>query len=122
MARDCPARAGERPARLANLSVSAVAITVCKILVANPSLIPPDTEGRSISFAGEEAGLRGASRCVERHLDEVTRLDARHLNMEMIAHPEITILPSEESGTVKNSPLMVQTVVAAAERAIVPYQ
>jgi hypothetical protein len=34
--------------------------------------------------------------------------------MEMIA--------AEEGGTVKNSQLMVQSVVAAAERVIVPYQ
>jgi hypothetical protein len=35
----------------------------------------------------------------------------------VIAHPEITILTSERSGTVKNSPEMVESVVAAAERA-----
>ena len=40
--------------------------------------------------------------------------------MEMIAHPEITILTSEKSGTVKNSPVMVRSVVAAAQRAGVP--
>jgi hypothetical protein len=42
-----------------------------------------------ISFGGEEAGLRGSRRYVERHLDDLRRLDARNLNMEMIAYPEI---------------------------------
>ncbi len=57
-----------------------------------------------------------------RHLDELRRLDARLLNLEVIAHPEIAILTSETNGTVKNSPEMVSSVVAAAERAGVPYK
>ena len=57
-----------------------------------------------------------------RHLDELKRLDARLLNFEMVAHPEITILTSDVNGTVKNSPEMVKSVVAAAERAGVPYK
>jgi len=40
----------------------------------------------------------------------------------MIAHPEITILTSDVHGTVKNSPEMVNSVVAAAKRAGVPYR
>jgi hypothetical protein len=39
----------------------------------------------------------------------------------MVAHPEIMILTSEVSCTVKNSPEMVNSVIAAAERAGVPY-
>jgi len=39
----------------------------------------------------------------------------------MVAYPEIGILTSETNGTVKNSPEMVRSVVAAAERAGVPY-
>lgn len=108
------------PGAVDNLSAGAVAVTLCKILVGSPSLIPSDTEVRFISFGGEEAGLRGSRRYVARHLDDLRRLDARDLNMEMIAHPEITILTSEKSGTVKNSPVMVRSVVAAAQRAGVP--
>jgi hypothetical protein len=50
------------------------------------------------------------------------RLDVRLLNFETIAHPEIAILTSESNGTVKNSPEMVKSVVAAAECAGVPYK
>jgi Zn-dependent M28 family amino/carboxypeptidase len=64
-------------ARQVSLSGRPVPLPLYKILAANPSLMPPDTEGRSISFASEEAGLRGSRRYVERHLDELTRLDAR---------------------------------------------
>jgi Zn-dependent M28 family amino/carboxypeptidase len=66
--------------------------------------------------------VRGSRRYVERHLDELKRLDARLLNFEMVAHPEIAILASDVNGTVKNSPEMVKSVVAAAERAGVPYK
>jgi hypothetical protein len=110
------------PGAVDNLSASAVAVALCRVLVANRALIPADTEVRFISFGAEEAGLRGSRRYVERHLNDLRRLDARDLNMEMIAHPEITILTSEKSGTVKNSPAMVQSVVTAAERAAVPYR
>ena len=63
------------PGAVDNLSASAVAVTLCKILVANPSLTPSDTEVRFISFGGEEAGLRGSRRYVARHLDDLRRLD-----------------------------------------------
>jgi hypothetical protein len=93
-----------------------------RFLVNNPSYIPADTEIRFISFGSEEAGLRGSRRYVQRHLDELKRLDARLLNFETVAHPEITILTSDLNGTVENSPEMVTSVVAAAERAGVPYK
>jgi hypothetical protein len=113
---------GVVPGAVDNLSASAVAVALCKIFVTHPALIPADTELRFISFGGEEAGLRGSRRYVGRHLDDLRQLDARDLNIEMIAHPEITILTSEKSGTVKNSPEMVNSVVGAAERAGVPYR
>jgi aminopeptidase YwaD len=90
--------------------------------VNHPACIPEDTEIRFISFGSEEAGLRGSQRYVKRHLDELKRLDARLLNIETVAHPEIGILTSERNGTVKISPEMVKSVVAAAQRAGVPYQ
>jgi hypothetical protein len=112
---------GAVPGAADNLSASALAVAMCRFLVKNPSTIPADTEIRFISFGSEEAGLRGSRRYVERHLDELKRLDARLLNFEMVAHPEITILTSDVNG-VKNSPKMVKSVAAAAERAGVPYK
>ena len=110
------------PGAVDNLAACAVAVAMCRFLVKNPAYLPDDTEIRFVSFGSEEAGLRGSRRYVARHLDELKRLDVRVLNYEMIAHPEITILSSDVHGTVKNSPEMVNSVVAAAKRAGVPYR
>jgi hypothetical protein len=110
------------PGAADNLSASALAVSMCRFLVNNPSYLPADTEIRFISFGSEEAGLRGSRRYVARHLEELKRLDVRVLNFETVVHPEISILTSDLSGTVKNSPEMVQSVVAAAERAGVPHR
>jgi len=110
------------PGAADNLSACAVTAVMCRFLVRNPTFIPEDTEIRFITFGSEEAGLRGSRRYVERHLDELRRLDARVLNFEIIAHPVISILTSDVNGTVKNSPEMVKSVVAAAERSGVPYK
>jgi hypothetical protein len=113
---------GNVPGAVDNLSACAIAVAMCRFLVRNPDDIPDDTEIRFITFGSEEAGLRGSRRYVERHLDELRRLDARVLNFETVAHPEITVLTSDVNGTVRNSPEMVKSVVAAAERAAVPYR
>jgi Zn-dependent M28 family amino/carboxypeptidase len=99
---------GTVPGAADNLSASAIAVAMCRFLVKNPAYIPADTEIRLISFGSEEAGVRGSRRYVERHLDELWRLDARLLNFETVAHPEIGILTSDSNGTVKNSPEMVK--------------
>jgi hypothetical protein len=113
---------GRVPGAADNLSASALAVAMCRFLVENPSYIPEDTEIRFVSFGSEEAGVRGSRRYVERHLDELKRLDARVLNFETVAHPEIGILTSDANGTVKNSPKTVKSVVGAAERAGVPFK
>lgn len=112
---------GNVPGAADNLSACALVVAACRFLVNNPSYIPPETEIRFISFGSEEAGLRGSRRYVARHLDELKHLDARLLNMETVVHPVITILASDMNGMVKNSPEMVNSVAAAAERASVPY-
>jgi hypothetical protein len=113
---------GTVPGAADNLSASALAVAMCRFLVENPSYIPEDTEIRYVSFGSEEAGLRGSRRYVERHLDELKRLDTRVLNFETVAYPEIGILTSDVNGTVKNSPETVESVVAAAERVGVPFK
>ncbi len=113
---------GNVPGAVDNLAASALTVAMCRFLAKNPSYIPDDTEIRFVSFGSEEAGLRGSRRYVERHLDELQRLDARLLNFEMVANPEIAILTSDANGFVKNSPEMVKSVVRAAERAGVPYK
>jgi hypothetical protein len=113
---------GTVPGAVDNLAASALTVALCRFLVHNPSYIPEGTEIRFISFGSEEAGLRGSRCYVQRHLDELKRLDARLLNIEMVGHPEIAILTSDVNGTVKHSPDMVASVVAAAERAGVPHK
>jgi hypothetical protein len=113
---------GNVPGAADNLSGSALAVAMCRFLARNPTYIPADVEIRFVSFGSEEAGCRGSRRYVACHLDELKRLDVRLLNYETIAHPEPIVLTSETNGTVKNSPEMVQGVIAAAERAGVPYK
>ncbi len=113
---------GTVPGAADNLSASALAVAMCRFLVQNPTCIPPETEIRFLSFGSEEAGLRGSRRYVARHLDELKRLDSRLLNYETVAHPEIIILTSDLNGTLKISPEMVKSAIAAAERAGVPYK
>jgi hypothetical protein len=113
---------GVVPGAVDNLSASALAVATCRFLVKNPSYLPADTEIRFISFGSEEAGLRGSRRYVQRHLEELQRLDTRVLNVETVADPEMVILTAEGSGTVTTSPEMVNSLVAAAERAGVPYK
>ncbi len=113
---------GVVPGASDNLSASALAVALCRFLVKHPSFIPEDTEIRFVSFGSEEAGLRGSRRYVERHLDELKRLDARLLNFETVAHPMVTIFTSDVNGTAKNDPSMVKSVADAAARAGVPHK
>jgi hypothetical protein len=110
------------PGAADNLSACSIVVATCRFLVQNPAFIPDDMEIRFITFGSEEAGLRGSKRYVQRHLDELKRLDAHLLNYEIVTHPEISILASDVNGTVKHSPKMVKSAVAAAQRAGVPYK
>jgi hypothetical protein len=110
------------PGAADNLSACAVVVAMARFLVRHAAYVPADTEIRFVTFGSEEAGLRGSRRYVARHLDELRRADARLLNVETVAHPEIGILTSDVNGAVGHSPEMVRSVVAAAERAGVPYR
>ncbi len=113
---------GNVPGAADNLSACALSVAMCRFLVENPTYFPEDTEIRFISFGGEESGYRGSRRYVKRHLEELKRLDTRMLNIETIANPEFVILTSDINGTVKNSPEIVKSIVAAAERAGIPFK
>jgi hypothetical protein len=113
---------GNVPGAMDNLSACSITVAMSRFLAKNPAYIPDNTEIRFITFGSEEVGLRGSKRYVSSHLDELKRLDVRALNYEMVVHPEIVILTSEIHGTVKNSPEMVKSVVAAAQHAGVPYR
>ena len=116
------AHGGIVPGAIDNLAASAIAVALCRFFVRNPAQLPAGTELRFVSFGSEEAGLRGSRRYVERHLDELRRLDARLLNIEMVADREIAILTSDAHGTVQSSPDVVRSAVAAAGDAGVPFR
>jgi len=109
------------PGAVDNLSACALAVAMCRFLAENPPVFPL-TQKSASSPRSEEVGLRGLAALRGAHLDELKRLDVRLLNTEMVAYPEISILSSEVNGTVKNSPEMVNSVAAAAQRAGVPYK
>ncbi len=113
---------GVVPGAADNLSACGVVVAMCRFLVKNPATIPDDTELRFITFGSEEAGLRGSRRYVKAHLDELKALDARVLNYEIIAYPEISIMAADVNGTLKFFPEMVNSAVAAAQRAGIPYK
>jgi hypothetical protein len=115
-------KGGTVPGAADNLSGSAIVVVMSRFFAENPSAIPEDTEVRFVTFGGEEAGLRGSRRYVERHLDELKRLRVRLLNFETIAHPKMTVLSSDVHGTVKSSSELVEGLAAAAERAGVPHE
>ncbi|MBN2572860.1 MAG: M28 family peptidase, partial [Ignavibacteriales bacterium] len=112
---------GNVPGAADNLSACSLAVAMCRFLVKNPSYIPNDIEIRFITFGSEEAGCRGARNYIENHLDELKQLDVRLLNYETVVFPEITILTSDVNGTVKNSNELIESLVAAAKRAGIPY-
>ncbi len=109
------------PGAADNLSASAVVVSMSRFLVNHPTYIPANTEIRFISFGSEEACVRGSRSYVKRHLEELRRLDVRVLNFEIIAHPEISIVTTDVGG-VKNSPEMIDSAIAAGQRAGVPYK
>ena len=113
---------GTVPGAIDDLSGCGVTVALCRFLVQHPELVPPNTEVRFLSFGSEEAGLRGSRRYVERHLDELRKLDTHVLDLEMIAHPTIGILRSDRNGLVLHAPATVASAVAAAQRAHVPYE
>jgi aminopeptidase YwaD len=113
---------GVVPGAADNLSACGVVAAMSRYLANNPSELPDDTEIRFITFGSEEAGLRGSRRYVKAHLDELKALDARQLNYEIIAYPEIAIMVADVNGTLIYSPEMVSGAVAAALRAGIPYK
>jgi hypothetical protein len=113
---------GQVPGAADNLSGSILSVALGKLLVRYPELIPDNTEIRLISFGCEEAGMRGARRYVERHLDELTQADAMLFNIETVVDTTVNIMKSDCNGICKNAPEMVQSLVEAAEQAGVPYR
>lgn len=113
---------GSVPGAVDNLSGSALAVAVGRVLRRHPELVPPGVEVRLVSFACEEAGVRGSTRYVRAHLEELKRSGAVCVNFDSIADPEVQIFKTDCNGVVRHSPRVVEALQRAAEAAGVPHR
>jgi len=108
-------KANKVPGAVDNLSAVAIVLALGKILKKNKEIVPNNTEIRLISFGCEEAGLRGAFRYVDKHFDELKRLDAECINMDGIhSKDHISIIDFEPSTRTKHSEIVVEKINNAA--------
>ena len=116
-------KANKVPGAVDNLSAVAILLGIGKFLKENKNIIPKNTEIRLISFGCEEAGLRGAYRYVERHHEELKRLDAECVNMDGIQTPyNIAVIDFEPSTRTQHSDVVVQKLIDASQKANVTIQ
>ncbi len=109
-------KANTVPGAVDNLSAVAIVLAIGKILKKNQDVIPNDTEIRLISFGCEEAGLRGAFRYVDKHREELKRLDAECINMDAIQSlKNVSIIDFEPSTRTKHSDEVVEKIMNAAK-------
>ena len=84
-----------------NLSGVSIVLGIGKILSENknnPEIFPKNTKVSLISFAGEEAGLRGSKRYIKAHYNQLKEGGAVVVNMDGIAKKETTIIIDREPG------------------------
>ncbi|MFX1402346.1 MAG: M28 family metallopeptidase, partial [Promethearchaeota archaeon] len=109
-------KANKVPGAVDNLSAVAIILALGKILKKNQHFIPPNTEVRLISFGCEEAGLRGAYRYVEDHLNELRKFNAECINMDAIqSNDNISIIDYEPTTRTRHSEVVVQNLINAAD-------
>jgi len=101
-----------------NLSGVAVLLGIAKFLFENKNnedIFPRRTRVHFISFAGEEAGLRGSKRYVKTHYDELVSSQARVVNMDSIAKKDFIVVHNKESGIgAKHDPLVFEPILDIA--------
>jgi hypothetical protein len=102
-----------------NLSGVAVLLGVAKYLSENKNnnnIFPKYTKVHFISFAGEEAGLRGAKRYVKKHYDELLSNRTTVVNMDSIAKKNFIVIHNKESGIgARHDPIVFEPLVDIAE-------
>jgi hypothetical protein len=109
------------PGAVDNLSAVAVVLGLGRYLNAHKEIIPPDTEIRLISFGCEEAGLRGAYRYVEAHLEELKQYDAVDINMDgVMSNKNIMIIEKEPTTRTTHSKEIAEKLKRAAEAVNIP--
>lgn len=99
-----------------NLTGVAVVLGIGKFLSDNKESLPKHTKVRLISFAGEEAGLRGAKRYVKQHYKELIENKTIIVNMDSIGKKEIVVIHNKESGIgAKHNPKIYQEILRIAK-------
>ena len=103
-----------------NLSGVAVLLGIGKILSENKDnseIFPQNTKICLISFAGEEAGLRGSKRYVKAHYNQLKEEGTVVVNMDSIAKKEIVIIHDREPGIGTNhDPNIYQPLLEIAKK------
>ncbi len=93
-----------------NLSAVAILLGIAKFLSENKNddgIFPKYTKVHLISFAGEEAGLRGAKRYLKEHYDELVSNQTTIVNMDSIAKKDFIVIHNKESGIgAKHDPIV----------------
>ncbi|NVM16145.1 MAG: M28 family peptidase [Candidatus Lokiarchaeota archaeon] len=102
-----------------NLSGVSILLGIAKVLSENRNndeIFPKHTRVHLISFAGEEAGLRGSKRYVKTHYDELISSQTTVVNMDSIAKKDFIIIHNKESGIgAQHDPLVFELILDIAE-------
>ncbi|MBY8980475.1 MAG: M28 family peptidase [Candidatus Lokiarchaeota archaeon] len=102
-----------------NLSGVAILLGIAKFLSENKKnneIFPKYTRVHLISFAGEEAGLRGAKRYAKAHYDELVTNQTTIVNMDSIAKKDFIVILNKESGIgATHDPLVYEPLLDIAE-------
>jgi hypothetical protein len=109
-------KANKVPGAVDNLSAVGVVVGIAKFLNQNKEIIPDNVEIKCVSFGCEEAGLRGAYRYVERHLDELKEYNAININMDALQEPnKIHIIENEPTTRTIHSEEVVNSLLKAGK-------
>ncbi|MEX2705867.1 MAG: M28 family metallopeptidase [Candidatus Freyrarchaeum guaymaensis] len=106
------------PGAFDNLSAVSVVLGIGKYLSENrgTEIYPKHTRIHLISFAGEEAGLRGSKRYVKAHYDELKENKTVLINMDGIAKKDsVVILEKETLIGAKHDPDLCATLLRIAQ-------
>ncbi|MHA1342455.1 MAG: M28 family metallopeptidase [Promethearchaeota archaeon] len=109
-------KANKVPGAVDNLSAVAVVLGLGRYLKKNRDIIPDNAEIRLISFGCEEAGLRGAYRYAEAHLEELKKYNAIVVNMDGIqSAKKPLIIEFEPTTRTQHSAVVVKKLIEAAK-------
>jgi Zn-dependent M28 family amino/carboxypeptidase len=102
-----------------NLSGVSVVLGIGKFLAENKNnaeIFPKNTKIYLISFAGEEAGLRGAKRYIEVHYNQLKEEGTIVVNMDGIGKKDLIIIHDKEPGIgAKHDPRIYKPILEIAK-------